>query len=357
MDSRVLTVDEVTAYIESAMYTKKKNMGENSGPPEGSKLPTIPRDTFETLDTTLQQNNLNWNIIVRSPFANRGAIGKLIALLKLPGYALGLCKTLIDQQRTFNASIARSINILRDLAVYHNYQLQATGANQVSDELNTNYYSFGQKHRGCTEEIKDKQKKYVEYFRGKRMILDAGCGRGEFLELLARNGISAVGVDTSDDMVNACREKGFSAIKCGLIDYLVSLENESLDGIFAAQVTEYLSPADLIDFIKLSYARLRPSGILVMETISPQCFRALSNEPAMDMSQVKLIHPLTYRFLLESAGFKEIKINYSGSMGDMAIPFLRINGATGNLNEFNSAIERLNRIVYGPQDYTIFGVK
>ena len=69
------------------------------------------------------------------------------------------------------------------------------------------YDEFERRFRGDTELLKEKQRVYVpEFARGP--VLDVGCGRGEFLELLTEAGIEALGVDLSLDMVTAARSKG-----------------------------------------------------------------------------------------------------------------------------------------------------
>lgn len=351
------------ACIKSAMYTKKKSMGENPGAPENNKLPAISQDTFTTLDAAVQQNCLSRDLIVRSPFANRGTIGKLIALINLPRYIFSLCKTLIDQQNTFNASIARSINLLRDISVYNDHNIQELrplqGSRSIMGEIRfelnvlqnkvcdierslekskqsycihendrtgpalddsvANYFSLKPKFQGSREEIKDEQKGNVKYFKGKRLVLDAGCGYGEFLELLVDNGIGAIGVDIDDDMVNTCRERGLPAIKCDPMEYLSSREDGSLDGVFADQVIEYLKPAGFIDFIKLSHAKLRTSGTLVIETINPNRPWDDSKGFVPDKHHVKPIHPSTVYFLLESVAFKEILFEHPDPVSTMGI--------------------------------------
>ncbi|MBC7262643.1 MAG: class I SAM-dependent methyltransferase, partial [Chloroflexi bacterium] len=43
--------------------------------------------------------------------------------------------------------------------------------------------------------LRERQSSYVEYFEGRQNVLDIGCGRGEFVEMLLQRGISARGID------------------------------------------------------------------------------------------------------------------------------------------------------------------
>ena len=60
------------------------------------------------------------------------------------------------------------------------------------------YADFEQRFRGSREQIEQRLKKYLPLFSGRREILDIGCGRGEFLELLAAAGQRGLGIDLSD---------------------------------------------------------------------------------------------------------------------------------------------------------------
>lgn len=53
------------------------------------------------------------------------------------------------------------------------------------------YFDFENYFRGSKDAIKENQKQYVPYFEGKKNVLDLGCGRGEFLELLKEHDIDA----------------------------------------------------------------------------------------------------------------------------------------------------------------------
>ena len=57
------------------------------------------------------------------------------------------------------------------------------------------YFDFENYFRGTREHVKRVQEIYVPYFEGCDKVIDIGCGRGEFLELLKENQIGAKGVD------------------------------------------------------------------------------------------------------------------------------------------------------------------
>ena len=77
---------------------------------------------------------------------------------------------------------------------------------QALDE-DFDYFGLEERFRGSEELIKDRQRIYIDYFQGQEEVLDIGCGRGEFLELLRERGIKARGADIDTDMVLLCRRE------------------------------------------------------------------------------------------------------------------------------------------------------
>ncbi len=56
-----------------------------------------------------------------------------------------------------------------------------------TQESGLNYFLFEERFRGSRADIKQQQTAFVHYFEGCKNVLDIGCGRGEFLELLREN--------------------------------------------------------------------------------------------------------------------------------------------------------------------------
>lgn len=220
-------------------------------------------------------------------------------------------------------------------------------------------FSFAERFRGSEEEIKERQRVYVEYFKGQGPVLDIGCGRGEFLELLREAGIPARGVDIDLDMVLHCRDKGLDVVKEDAFASLEALPDESLGGIFAAQVIEHLEPSRIIELVKLCHRKLRPGSALILETLNPESLFVHYKWFWMDLTHTRLIHPETLKFLFESVGFGEVTCRFlSPPEGPLMIPPLKIRDhPTIELHRFNEAIEYLNKLLYGSSDYAVIGKK
>jgi O-antigen chain-terminating methyltransferase len=206
------------------------------------------------------------------------------------------------------------------------------------------YFAFESRMRASTEETREKQRAYVELFAGAAPVLDAGCGRGEFLSLLRGAGIEARGVDAHADMVAYARGEGLAVEQADVLAHLAEAVPGSLGGVFAAQLVEHLPPPALLRFLELAHAALRPEGMLVLETINPLSPLALRNYFA-DLTHAQPLVPETLVLLVAHAGFAGLDVRYANPPSERLTPpddpVLRRN------------VERLNELLFGPLDYAV----
>jgi O-antigen chain-terminating methyltransferase len=218
------------------------------------------------------------------------------------------------------------------------------------------YSGFEERFRGGEEEIKERQRIYVSYFEGRDNVLDIGCGRGEFLELMRENTIRARGVDLDLDMILLCREKGLDVSADDAFVYLGALPDDSLGGIFAAQVIEHLHPLRVIELVNLCHRKLGPGGVLILETPNPTCLMVFADTFYKDPSHTQPAHPDTMQFLFEALNFHQVELRFLGPVDPfMRIPLLQVPGA--DLERFNEGIDRLNTLLFGFKDYAVIGRK
>jgi glycosyltransferase involved in cell wall biosynthesis len=138
------------------------------------------------------------------------------------------------------------------------------------------YRSFEDLFRGSEEMIRGRQEVYLEIIGDREPVFDAGCGRGEFLDLLNGAGKAFVGVDLDPTMVERCREKGYDTVRLGdAVEVLEETEPGSLGVIFSAQVIEHMPFETLQHFLELGLTRLKPGGLMIAETVNPHSARAL----------------------------------------------------------------------------------
>ena len=178
------------------------------------------------------------------------------------------------------------------------------------------YREFESVFRGSEERIATAQRPYLDLLEGRGPVLDVGCGRGEFLDLLRDNGIPALGVDLDQGMVERCREKGHSEVELGeAVAYLEDREDNSLGAIFSAQLIEHLPRLELERFFELAAQKLEPGGLFIAETVNPHCARALKAF-WLDLTHQHPIFPEVALMLCRIAGFPEAYVFHPLGGGD-----------------------------------------
>jgi O-antigen chain-terminating methyltransferase len=198
--------------------------------------------------------------------------------------------------------------------------------------------------RGSEEYVKAGQRLYVPSFEGCQNVLDIGCGRGEFLEIMRDANIPAVGIDLSQESVAICRLKGLEAETADLFTYVASLPEESLDGIFCAQVVEHLPPERLPEMIQLCASRLTRNGVMVIETPNPECLAIFATHFYLDPTHARPVpHPLL-AFYLEEFGVGVVEVR-------------KLAPAVESMPSLASLPEAFREAFFGGLDYAIIGKK
>jgi O-antigen chain-terminating methyltransferase len=168
---------------------------------------------------------------------------------------------------------------------------------------------FANAFRGTEERIRAQQAPYVARFAGTQgVILDIGCGRGEFLEAAREAGLQARGIDLSAECVALCRSKGLEAEVADLFEYLAALPDHSLGGLYCSQVVEHLSPGRLPVMIQLLGKKLHAGALVAFETPNPECLAIFATHFYIDPTHTRPVPAVLLRFYLEEAGFGDVEI-------------------------------------------------
>ena len=174
------------------------------------------------------------------------------------------------------------------------------GPSPTDPPLAFDYSKFAERFRGTEEHVKTGQRFYLPYFEGCRNVLDIGCGRGEFLEMMRDASIPARGIDVGAESVAVCRLKGLDAETADVFPYLASIGEGTLDGIFCSQVVEHLPPQRLPELIRLAAERLARGGVIVIETPNPECLAIFGTHFYLDPTHTRPVpHPLLMFYLEE----------------------------------------------------------
>jgi SAM-dependent methyltransferase len=179
------------------------------------------------------------------------------------------------------------------------------GATPESDgKAMSEYVAFEDLFRGPAERVAESQRPYLDLIRGHEPVLDVGCGRGEFLVLLAGEGIDASGVDTDAGMVEHSRTLGVKAVYGDANEYLEGLPDGALGTIFSAQVIEHLRYDELRRLLALARSKLRAGGLLIAETVNPHRMASFKTF-WVDLTHEHPIFPEVALALCSIAGFEQ----------------------------------------------------
>ncbi len=230
------------------------------------------------------------------------------------------------------------------------------------------YVAFEDAFRGPHGDIAERQRAYLAYFDGASEVLDIGCGRGEFLELLRERGVAARGIDTNPEMVARCTERGLSVTRADALSHMAGLPECTVDGIFSAQVVEHLEATYLVRLTQEMHRVLRPGGRVVVETINPTSWIAFFSAYLRDVTHRHALHPDTLQHLLRAAGFRDVQVQYSSPPPagrrlehvavDRALAATPAGAAVCELAEvFNRNADRLNDLIFAEQDYAAIATR
>jgi SAM-dependent methyltransferase len=290
------------------------------------------------------------------------AMEKQLAALEIKGEQMARSMEAIPQELKAQKNVFEDV-LTRIKEVQAPSMEGSLPIDQLKDRVREpEYMRFEDRHRGSEENIKWKQKNYLPYFKDRGPVLDIGCGRGEFLGLLKEAGVQASGVDTNQEFILHCRAKGLEACSGDGLVYLKSLPDQGLGGIFLSQVIEHLDPELLREVVRVGFAKLRTGGILLAETINPQCLSTFSGAFYLDLSHKNPIHPEAARYLWESYGFRQVELLYASPFPEEMKLKEMIRREDDSYEDelariLNENVRSLNALLYGFQDYAVLGYK
>ncbi len=238
-----------------------------------------------------------------------------------------------------------------DAKEQHVFAHQAFAADARERLLDAFYTSLEEAFRGDSMEIRERLRFYLPYVQKLSLdlapvpVIDAGCGRGEWLDLLRSEGYEAVGVDMNRLMVARCREKGLHAVEADAVEYLRRVGPGCVGAVTAFQLIEHLDLQDLVRFLDAAFECLVPGGMLLCETPNPENLLVSSYSFYLDPTHKHPIPPPVAVFLLESAGFCDVAV-----LRPPRTP-------PPESEEIRNLPKLLQKILLAEEDYAVIGYK
>lgn len=178
------------------------------------------------------------------------------------------------------------------------------------------YKKFEDKFRGKRTDIKSRLTFYLPILEKLQTssqalnILDLGCGRGEWLELLTENGYVAQGVDLDLDMLEACKSLNLNHHHADALQFLKSQTDDAFDVISSFHLIEHL-PFDVLKILISETLRvLKPGGLLILETPNSENLVVGSSSFYLDPTHQRPLPAQLVSFLTIFAGFERSNIQF-----------------------------------------------
>ncbi|MFS8084507.1 MAG: methyltransferase domain-containing protein, partial [Acidobacteriota bacterium] len=228
--------------------------------------------------------------------------------------------------------------------------------NMVAEEdhlLDAFYVSFEDRFRGTREDIKQRVAVYLPIVKEAKAgtkrapILDIGCGRGEWLQLLQENKFVAGGVDLNRVMVSQCQELGLDVAEADGIAYLRRLKANSLGAVTGIHIIEHIPFKRLIALFDEALRVLKPGGVAIFETPNPENLIVGACNFYYDPTHLNPLPPEPMRFVMEARGFGRIEVVRLHPQPESAM-----------LTEGTAQVQQVvNELMFGPQDYAVVAYK
>jgi SAM-dependent methyltransferase len=176
------------------------------------------------------------------------------------------------------------------------------------------YVAFEDRFRGDRASIAQRVREHLPVVQAagagtaERPILDLGCGRGEWLEVLSEAGLCARGVDTNLLMVQQCRARGLDVAGADALDHLRALPDASCGAVTAVHLVEHLPFHDLLALLDETARVLAPGGVAIFETPNPYNLLVGACTFHTDPTHRQPLAPDVLQFLAETRGLTRVEV-------------------------------------------------
>lgn len=217
----------------------------------------------------------------------------------------------------------------------------------IDDSL---YAALEDRFRGSRELVRHRQSTYINFIPKlismSTPVVDLGCGRGEWLEVLRNDGIPAIGVDSNTVAIAECAQKGLDAVPGDILSFLQSRESSSVGAVTMFQVLEHMPFPLLVEIFQQVRRVLVSGGVFVAEVPNSQTLRVGASTFWIDPTHERPVHPEVLKFLAQQTGFAT---SIGLTLNELEPPLAVIDASQSVID----AIDALHHAINGPGDFAI----
>ena len=273
------------------------------------------------------------------------------ALREMLDERLVRAEAIVAQNRQMVADQERRIGLLLEALRTRPEPMPAALRIEDDHAVDGLYVDFEDRFRGTRADIKQRQRFYLpilaEVQAGSpgRPIVDVGCGRGEFLELLRDEGLIARGADLNGAMAASCRERGLDCTGEDALAYLGRQAAGSLGAVTGFHIIEHLPFKTMVRLFDAAFLALAPGGLIAFETPNPANLLVASRWFYLDPTHHNPIPGEMVAMVAEARGFIRVSV-------------VNLHPAERRFaGEDTVLCEQLDQIFHGPQDYALLARK
>jgi 2-polyprenyl-3-methyl-5-hydroxy-6-metoxy-1,4-benzoquinol methylase len=257
-------------------------------------------------------------------------IGQLETLRQQQASALQALQAEVASQNRERRAQERHIALLleetrKHLSAPFTSELLPPPADTTKRALDAFFAAFDERFRGRREEVKLRLSVYLPMLHEAKLktdaspVVDLGCGRGEWLELLQEEGMQARGVD----------------------------QNHILGAVTGFHIMEHLPFETLLKLFDETVRVLRPGGVAIFETPNPQNVLVSTLEFYIDPTHRSPLPSALVKFIAEVKGLERVEL----------LPLHPFPDAHRVQEVDLEVTRRFNELFYGARDYAVIGWK
>ena len=372
MEQRSAQQDAAIAALQAALSNRETTSGTRAavdGHAQGSGTPSSQSRAFERRLADVEDSSIETMLAMSDTLAEHAtAIARLESVLNGEAVAaqiadgatalrqsldarLDRAEAVVAQNRHDVIDQQRRIGLMLEALRRRPEPMPAVLAAEDDHAFEPLYIDFEDRFRGARAEIKQRQRFYLPILAEaqagspQRPVLDIGCGRGEFLELLRDEGLVGRGADVSTAMADACRTLGLDCVAEDALEHLGRQPAGSLGAVTGMHIVEHLPFKTMVRLFDAALAALAPGGVLAFETPNPANLLVASRWFYLDPTHRNPLPGEMLAMIAEARGFCRVSV----------VPLHPMTQRFGG--EDRVLREQLDALFHGPQDYALLARK